>query len=62
VQPEVVIEVSGGVVQAVYTNRDIKVILVDWDNIEQGDRGAVFRADRASTMSEVLQDELAGAE
>ena len=34
----VVIDVSGGVVQAVLTDLPINVILVDWDNIEDGDK------------------------
>lgn len=35
--PDVVIEVRGGVVQAVYTNtKKLTVTLVDWDNIREG--------------------------
>lgn len=34
--PDIVIEVRGGVVQAVYSNKKLKVTLVDWDNIREG--------------------------
>lgn len=38
----VVIDVSGGVVQAVFSNvDDVDLVLVDWDNIKAGDPGAV---------------------
>lgn len=37
-RPDVVIEVSGGVVQAVYTDAPMSVVVVDWDNIKVGDR------------------------
>ena len=30
-KPKLVIDVSGGVVQAVFTDADVDVILVDWD-------------------------------
>jgi hypothetical protein len=62
VQPQVVIEVSGGVVQAVYAEDGTQVILVDWDNIKAGDRGGVFRTDRPTTMSDHLLREVEGAE
>ena len=34
---KVIIEVSGGVVQAAYADDDVKVIVVDWDDHEAGD-------------------------
>jgi hypothetical protein len=34
---KVLIEVSGGVVQAVAATPGVDVMLVDWDNIEAGD-------------------------
>ncbi len=34
---KVLIEVSGGIVQAVYADAPIEVCLVDWDNITTGD-------------------------
>lgn len=34
----VVIVVSGGMVQGVASNMDIEVTLVDWDNIQVGDK------------------------
>ena len=36
----VVIEVSGGVVQAVYGDELVRVVLVDWDDAEAGDEAA----------------------
>ena len=33
----VIVEVSGGVVQAVYCDCNVKVIIADWDNAEVGD-------------------------
>jgi hypothetical protein len=35
--PKIVIEVSGGNVQAVYADRVVEARLVDWDNIKAGD-------------------------
>ena len=38
----IVIEVSGGVVQAVYGKKSrLQVVLVDWDNMKAGGRSAV---------------------
>lgn len=34
---KVVIEVSGGVIQAAYADDDVEVIVVDWDDYEAGD-------------------------
>lgn len=36
---KIFIEVRGGLVQSVYTdiNAQAEVVMVDWDNIEQGD-------------------------
>ena len=43
--PTIIIEVSGGVVQAVYASKPelVKVILVDWDNIESAEEGERVR-------------------
>lgn len=35
----IVIEISGGNLQAVYTDAAVEVVLVDWDNIKQGGTG-----------------------
>lgn len=35
---KLVIECSGGVVTAVYSNRDVDITLVDWDDIDEGDQ------------------------
>ena len=37
VQPQVVIVVEGGVVQQVYGDEGLNIVLVDWDNIADGD-------------------------
>jgi hypothetical protein len=36
---QIFIEVRGGVVQSVYADSEIdaEIVLIDWDNIEQGD-------------------------
>ena len=40
---DIVIEVSGGVVVGVYTDLpDARVVLVDWDNIGDGDRPGIY--------------------
>lgn len=36
--PLVLIEVAGGLVQNIYTDTRIDVVLVDWDNINDGDK------------------------
>lgn len=50
----IVVEVFRGVVQAVYTDLPLKVVLVDWDNInEEGSqavRGGYYRADRLEQL------------
>lgn len=33
---KIIIEINGGVVGAVYTDLDVEIILVDWDNIAAG--------------------------
>ena len=49
-QKILVIEIEGGVVQEVFSdNQDLKVILVDWDNIKQGDKIEEFPAHSLST-------------
>ncbi len=35
-KPRIIVEVSGGVVQAVYADRPINVDVLDWDNVEGG--------------------------
>lgn len=49
---EVIVEINGGVLAEVYTDNPdlIKVTLVDWDNIEEGDRAVEFGACRISDM------------
>jgi hypothetical protein len=34
---KIVIECSGGVVTAVYGNKNIEITLVDWDDVAEGD-------------------------
>ena len=33
----VIIELSGGVINTVYANQTVRVNVIDWDNLEQGD-------------------------
>ena len=35
--PVVVIEISGGNLVSVYSDKPIKYVLIDWDNIKEGD-------------------------
>ena len=49
-KPTVVIEVSGGVVQAVYTDAEVDVVLVDWDNIREGDSAGGHPTHRMADM------------
>ena len=48
----VVIEVFGGVVQAIYAPRFVEVVLVDWDNINAGDEAGVVGTYLESEMSD----------
>ena len=48
----VVIDVSGGVVQAVFADLPLKVVLVDWDNINEGDDACVYGHYPLRDMSE----------
>jgi hypothetical protein len=41
-QPRLIVSVSGGVVQEIVTDQPVEIILVDRDNIQQGDRPQVF--------------------
>lgn len=50
-QPQVVIEISGGIVQNVYSPEGVRVVLVDWDNIAEGDDAVVYPTDTPSLMS-----------
>lgn len=34
---QIVIQVRGGIVQHIATNTEAEIIIIDWDNIEQGD-------------------------
>jgi len=34
---KVIVEVSGGVVQAAYADDDVEVVIIDWDNQKAGD-------------------------
>ena len=38
----VVMEVRGGVVQAAYSDLPLKMVLVDWDNIKEGDSAVIY--------------------
>ena len=58
----IVIEVSGGVVSAVYANDpDVKIILVDWDNIESGERVPLpYHPDPLSDLPTETANEIPG--
>ena len=36
-KPKLIIEIRGGVLQTVHANQEIQFIVVDWDNIKDGD-------------------------
>lgn len=48
----VVIEVRGGNVQAVYAGDFVEVVVVDWDNIKQGDTAGVLDPTPEPAMSD----------
>lgn len=48
---QVVVEVRGGCVQAIYAGNFVEVVVVDWDNDEE-DRAAVYALDSEGCMSE----------
>lgn len=52
----VVIEVDGGVVINVSTDLDIEVILVDWDNINDGDEAEVYGTSSLDSLHEETLD------
>lgn len=47
----VVIDVSGGVVQDVFTGMRLNIILVDWDNIEDGDTAGLIKTASLQKLS-----------
>lgn len=47
----VVVEVRGGVVQAVFGNEEVRVVLVDWDDAEAG--GAYAREFPTAALADV---------
>jgi hypothetical protein len=51
---EIVVETRGGTIVGIYCDdRDLRVIVVDWDEYhDQGRAGVVYDADRASSIPE----------
>lgn len=54
----VVIDVNGGNVQAVYADLPLKTVLVDWDNIKEGDRAGVFAYNLLDEMPDETRDQV----
>ena len=55
---DVVVEVRGGTVVGVYTNLgNVRIVLVDWDDIQQGDRGGEYPACCLADMPEHTKQE-----
>ena len=50
-QPVVVIEVKGGIVQEVYANAPVRVIIRDYDNIAVGDADPLHGQDLSADRS-----------
>jgi hypothetical protein len=49
---KIVIEIRGGLVEEVYTDCNAEIVIVDWDNIEQGDGAAQIPGLGLKRMSE----------
>jgi hypothetical protein len=58
----VIIELSGGNVQNVYGPEGVKVVLVDWDNIAEGDEAVVYPTDSPALMSPATLKRVESAE
>ncbi len=52
---KLIIECSGGVVTAVYSNRDAEVTLIDWDDVAEGDRPVELTVAPLDALSEESQ-------
>ena len=59
--PFVVVEVSGGVVQAIYCDEDIDVAVVDWDNIQEGDSAGLYPVELMEDLPQETAAELVKA-
>jgi len=59
---DIIVEVRGGVVVGVYTDvPDARVVLVDWDNIEAGDRAGLYPADHLCEIPDETSAQIARA-
>ena len=55
----VVVEVRGGNVEAVYAGDFVEVVLVDWDNIGEGDSACLLDPTPESEMEEATAAQVA---
>jgi hypothetical protein len=56
---KLVIECSGGVVTAVYSDKDLEVTLVDWDEVSEGDFPVELPVASLLAMPEETRDAIA---
>lgn len=54
--PQIIIEVSGGVVQSVYSHTPCKIVILDHDNAKDGDK------DNLPMSTEALYDDLSAGD
>lgn len=61
---QVVVEVLGGVVQDVYADEGIRVVVVDWDNLEEGEEccAGVYPPCGLDMMPEETEEQVRKAE
>jgi hypothetical protein len=59
----IVIDSSGGVVQQIYGDADIRVVLVDWDRVEDGGEeiGVVYPVVPMAAMGDEVAAQVASA-
>ena len=49
-KPKVIVEISGGVCQAVYSTSPVEVVVRDFDNIKEGDSDPLDGADLTKSV------------
>ncbi len=56
-KPKVLIEIDGGNLSFVGANQDMDIIIVDWDNIEQGDEPCLIPPNKITDdLSEIYNN------
>jgi len=61
---KILIDVQGGLVQAVFSNEPVEVCLIDWDNIKEGGETELATSDNYGAMpvtDQELEEKMAEA-